>query len=522
MIYDYLLIAGGVGIFLLGMRVLTEGLRALAGTSLHHLLSNFTKSPYSGAATGAIATATIQSSSAVTVMAVGFVGAGLLTFPQSLGIIFGANLGTTITGWMLAILGFKLKLGTVALPLVLVGVLMNMFGRGRVKQVGWSLAGFSLLFVGLSSMQDGLAVFEGVITPDDFPEPDLLGRLQLVGLGFIITLITQSSSAGVATVLVALHAGTITLPQGAALVIGMDIGTTATALFASIGGSSAMRRTSYAHVLFNLFAGSMGFIALIFLTPWLGAMGANGGNTQIALVAFHSCLNGFAMLVILPFTRAFGRLIRRAVPERRPGLVGGLDDGLLSDPAVAIQAVLAALRTVAVALLACVGRMVKAGRAEAVTSGEMQDISIALSECEAFLGKIHTRPDQVEARKRLLSCLHAYDHLTRLHFRCTQSARIGTLREERRLRRLSRLYGHLLDRIRTPDDFAGSEHDFNRYRKLLRRQRERYRAFSLNAAASGEIDPETLDHRLDAIRWLHRTAYHVWRIADHLSMTERS
>ena len=124
--------SGGLGLFLLGMLIMTEGLRSLAGESIRNALMSFTKSPYSGAATGAISTALLQSSSATTVAAVGFVGAGLMTFSGALGIIFGANIGTTITGWMVALLGFKLNLGTVILPFILVGVILKLFFRDKI------------------------------------------------------------------------------------------------------------------------------------------------------------------------------------------------------------------------------------------------------------------------------------------------------------------------------------------------------------------------------------------------------
>ena len=150
MIGSVLLCLGGLGLFLLGMTVLTDGLRALAGRALRRLLSRFTRSPLSGAMTGAVTTAVVQSSSATTVAAVGFVGAGLLTFPQALGIVLGANVGTTITGWLVALLGFKLELGTAAMPIVLVGALIRLFARGRASAVGFAVAGFGLIFVGIS------------------------------------------------------------------------------------------------------------------------------------------------------------------------------------------------------------------------------------------------------------------------------------------------------------------------------------------------------------------------------------
>ena len=243
---------GGIGLFIVGMIILTDGLRGMSGEWLRRFLAGSTQTPLRGAVAGAITTAAIQSSSATTVITIGFVSAGLLTFSQALGIIFGANIGTTLTGWLVAVVGFKLKLGAVIYPLIPLGAVLKLFGHGRLQSFGWALVGFSLLILGIETMKEGMVYFEGVITPEDFPEDTLLGRLQLVMLGAAITIVTQSSSAGVATALVALGAGLIAFPQAAALVIGMDVGTTFKAALATIGGSTATRRTGYALSLIHI------------------------------------------------------------------------------------------------------------------------------------------------------------------------------------------------------------------------------------------------------------------------------
>ena len=192
---------------------MTGALRSLQGNAIRSALKKLTKSPLSGALTGAVSTAVLQSSSAVTVTAVGFVGAGLMTFPQSLGIIFGANAGTTITGWLVVLLGFKLKLGTVILPVILIGAILKLFAKDRIATMGYALAGFGLIFVGIDMLQQGMSGLEQVMTPEQFPEDTWIGRLKLVLMGVIVTLITQSSSAGVAVSLTALFAGTINFEQ---------------------------------------------------------------------------------------------------------------------------------------------------------------------------------------------------------------------------------------------------------------------------------------------------------------------
>ena len=334
MIWSVLSALGGVGVFLVGMLLLTGGLKGLAGEQMRAILARFTSTPLSGAVTGALTTAVVQSSSATTVTAVGFVASGVMTFAQALGIIFGANIGTTLTGWMVAALGFKLDLGEAVLPVVFLGAVLHLTGRPKLVSTGQALAGFGLLFIGIDFLKDGLDAFEGIVTPSDFPPDTLAGRLQLVGIGLVITLVTQSSSAGVATALAALGAGAINFQQAAALVIGMDVGTTFTALLATVGGGTMARRTGLAHVIYNLMTGLMAFALLgpfaAFAVPRIGA-----GDGQIALVAFHSFFNGLGVLLILPLAHPFALLIEWLVPERGSALTAGLDTAVLQAPRLA-------------------------------------------------------------------------------------------------------------------------------------------------------------------------------------------
>ncbi|MDH5232008.1 MAG: Na/Pi symporter, partial [Gammaproteobacteria bacterium] len=330
---------GGLGIFLLGMIILTDGLRSLAGQSIRAALMRFTRTPLSGVITGAISTALLQSSSATTVAAVGFVSVGLLGFSEALGIIFGANIGTTITGWLVALVGFKLQLGLLALPLIFIGAVLRLFSSGKLAYTGHAIAGFGLIFVGISFLQQGMSGMQNYISFEQFPADDLLGRLQLVLMGIMFTLITQSSSAGVAASLSALFAHLINFEQAATLIIGMDIGTTVTAAFATIGGSIETRRTGYSHVIYNLFTG-IGALVLISPFVWIWqnlSQQPIGNNAEIALVAFHTTFNFIGVLVVLPVTKQFARLMHKLVPDVETSGAHPLDAALLNKPAQALN-----------------------------------------------------------------------------------------------------------------------------------------------------------------------------------------
>ncbi len=515
-----LLALGGLGLFLIGMQVLTEGLRGLAGRSLRRLLVSFTRTPASGALTGALSTAIVQSSSATTVTAVGFVSAGLLTFPQALGIIFGANIGTTITGWIVALIGFKLQLTQVVMPLIFIGALLKLFGRGRVKSIGWAVAGFSLLFIGIEGLQQGLAAFEGVVTPQSFPADTLWGRFQLVIIGILITLVTQSSSAGVATALVALGTGAISFPQAAALVIGMDVGTTFTAAIATLGGSTSTRRTGYAHVIYNCLTGLMAFALL---TPYSALVIPllsldNPGDAQIAVVAFHTLFNGLGVLVIIGFTHQFARLIERLVPERGPNLVGLLDEGLLTDSNAALDAAQGSIRKIALAAFDYLDNELQQCRG--ASDHSTQSLKNAIETAYVYVSTIGASAKDAQAHQRLQTLLHLLDHLSRLIDRASDQDRLQAIT---RLDSLDHEKTELLNALgMVQQDRLNKDQvqSLNRLRKELRERRHSLRASVFEATAGGGLDADVTSTLTDGIRWLHRVAYHIWRIGYYLELAQ--
>jgi len=508
---------GGVGLFLLGMTLLTEGLRALAGDSLRGMLGRFTRSPLSGVAAGAAATAVVQSSSAITVMTVGFVGAGLLTFPQALGVIMGANLGTTATGWLVAVLGFKLNLGLAALGLLPVGVLARMFGRGRWRDAGWALAGFALIFIGIDALQGGMAAFEGAVTPATFPPDTGGGRALLVAIGAAVSAVTQSSSAGLVTAMAALEAGAISYHQAAAMVIGMNLGTTATVLLASVGGSAAMRQTALGHVLFNLTTGA---VALAVLDPFTAAISMltaeeGVGDPQLALVAFHTAFNLLGVALILPVAGRFARAVQRLAPERRGALAERLDPALLSDPNAAADAAAAGLATVAEALFAAQARALNPDHPPGVDADLLAQVDQALAAAQDYLDRIAPPGDGAAAQARKAALLHALDHLRRLAQRCRQGARSAVLRRDPRLRRMARA---LRLALAPPAPGAGRAQSarLERFATLAARWSEPYRQRVLARAAAGAFSADEAARRLDAHRWARRSALHASRIVHHL------
>jgi len=510
---------GGLGLFLMGMVVMTEGLRNLAGEALHAWLTRFTRSPATGALTGTVATAVLQSSSATTVTAVGFVAAGLMTFPQALGIVYGANLGTTITGWMVALFGFKLKMGAAALPVIFVGAMLRIFSRGRWAEFGRAVAGFGLVFLGIGFTQEGMAGFATQVTPDNFPPDSWPGRLALVGIGLVITVVTRSSSAGVAVAMTALSVGAIHFNQAAAMIIGMDVGTTVTAVIAAIGSSQAARRTGLSHTIFNLFTA---VAALFLLDPYVAFLGAWRPGTlemapEMSLVGFHTLFNAVALLVGLPLARPFARLMEWLVPERSRSLARRLDAKLIPEPAAASAALEATLADEFAYLLEWLGRrLLGQGEPPGIpASGVRQD----LLDTRDYLDQVNAAGEKGRYQPQIGKAVHALDHLQRLYWRLEQTERIEALRVDAGMQAALTEFRAVCEEIRSSLAARISEETFQRTEDIARRLyrgAEAARDEVIEAAVALDVSVAETGRRLAGQRWLQRVSHHVWRVSAHL------
>lgn len=512
-------VLGGIGLFLLGMIIMTEGLRALAGTAMRSLLMRFTKSPVTGAMTGAASTAILQSSSLTTVAAVGFVGAGLITFPESLGIIFGANIGTTFKGWVIALLGFKFSIGNIFLPLVFLGAILKLFAKGRLSTIGYSIAGFGLIFVGITYMQSSMSEMQSFISFENFPADTITSRLFLVLIGVVFTAITQSSSAGVVAALTALYAGLINFNQAAALVIGMDIGTTMTAALATVGGSVGVKRTGFSHVIYNLLTATG---ALILLTPYTQvweyfAPGQIVKNAEIALVGFHTFFNTLGVIVVLPFTKHFARFMERIIPDKPSSYIDSLDKSLLADSELALGAVHIAIKTESLALFRHVSAIL--GDSETGKKADLEELQSALTATYTFLDEVKIDSDNDSKWERVVNAIHTMDHLQRLHERCEEDEdRAVTARDTPELQPECILLTGAIKEIISyieKDDWYNAHEVAQNAGSLIHKKVRPFRASVMRRVAVGEINPDKGTSNLEAIRWLRRVSRHITRITQH-------
>lgn len=333
---------GGIGLFLLGMELMTEGLRLAAGPSLERILAASTATRWRALAAGVLVTAVVQSSSAVTVATIGFVNAGLLNLGGALWVLFGANVGTTMTGWIVSLLGFGVKIDALALPLIGLGVGLRVSGASaRRGALGTALAGFGLLFLGIEVLKDGFDdVARRIELPSGMGWTAVLAQL-LVGL--VLTVLMQSSSASLTVALSAAQAGLISAQGAAAVVIGANIGTTVTAVLAALQATANARRAAAAHVVFNVLTGVVALLLLPWLVRWLlQAKAALGLPPLPALTVamFHTTFNVMGVALMWPLAPTLtrwlqGRFRAAEEDEARPRY---LDPNVLTVPALALQA----------------------------------------------------------------------------------------------------------------------------------------------------------------------------------------
>ncbi len=549
-------IVGGVGLFLLGMAVMTDGLKALAGTSLKTVLEKAAATPLLGTFWGAVITLIVQSSSATTMTTIGLVSAGLLTFPQGLSLVFGANIGTTGTGWLVAAFGVRISLTAWALPIVFIGALMKVIGRGRLAAAGSAIAGFALILVGLSTLQEGMGGLAQSLHPSDLPTvmnsagaitlSGFANVLLLVVVGALMTTVMQSSTASIAVTLSALYAGAVGLDQGLALVIGQNIGTATSSAVAAIGASSTAKRLAVAYIAFKLIAALIAIVLFPFVTPAI-VRAAKSIDPTTLLAAYHTAYNVIGVAVLLPLMGPFTRLIERFVPERGSPFTKYLDPASLRSPMVAVEAVRRTvervLETLCVATAAGLEGAAKGGAMvrPAIEEATLAQASDGVRQATAFLSKSDPPPSD-EGHAWFTSTVHALDHASRLADAVQTMAKADVPTDGPEEQRAAALCAqsmrdaaaaaanlavtagpaHAADdelavatakQAQGRGDIAGKlEHAAKKLAELRIAQR----GATLDMVAAGKLTANEAMARVDAVALMSRLAHHAWRAVAHL------
>ncbi len=318
-------LVGSLALFLFGMKTMSEGLEKFAGDRLRSILAAMTKNRVMGVLTGILITALIQSSSATTVMVVSFVNAGLMTLAQSIGVIMGANIGTTVTAWIISAVGFKINIAAFAIPLLAIGMPLIFSGKGNRKSIGEFIFGFSFLFMGLSFLQEAATsmnigdMVAGMLA--HVPQDSFFTIILFVIVGAVVTMIVQASAATMAITLMlfGMNIPGFGFEQAAALAMGQNIGTTITAFMASLTANTQARRAALAHMFFNVF-GVVAFLIVFYpachAINWFVENVMGGGNDLFKLSAFHTAFNIINTLLLIGFVRQIEALVCKVLPMK--------------------------------------------------------------------------------------------------------------------------------------------------------------------------------------------------------------
>ena len=318
-------LVGSLALFLFGMKTMSEGLEKFAGDRLRSILAAMTKNRVMGVLTGVLITALIQSSSATTVMVVSFVNAGLMTLAQSIGVIMGANIGTTVTAWIISAVGFKVNIAAFAIPLLAIGMPLIFSGKGNRKSIGEFVYGFSFLFMGLSFLQEAATAMNigdmvaGMLA--HVPQDSFFTIILFVIVGALVTMLVQASAATMAITLMlfGMNIPGFGFEQAAALAMGQNIGTTITAVMASLTANTQARRAALAHMFFNVF-GVVVFLIVFYpacnAVSWFVDNVMGGGNDLYKLSAFHTAFNIINTLLLIGFVHQIEMLVCRVLPMK--------------------------------------------------------------------------------------------------------------------------------------------------------------------------------------------------------------
>ncbi|UZD65877.1 Na/Pi cotransporter family protein [Marinobacter sp. AN1] len=499
--------AGGLALFLLAMGMMTDGLKTFAGAGLKRLLERWTDRPLRGLATGILITGLVQSSSAVTVATIGFVNAGMLTLSQAIAVVFGANLGTTVTSWLVALVGSGFKISALALPILTVGVILRIAGSGsRWASLGEALAGFGLFFLGLDLLKDSLGGFATGFSSTVEGGAGAHWAMYL-GIGFVITLLTQSSSATLAIVLTAAGTGVISLEAGAAGVIGASLGTTSTAAVAVLNATANARRLAVSHILFNLVAGviALAVMPLVLalaglLADWLDLE----GSPAILLAAFHTLFKLIGIALLLPLVpwlaRRLDRFFRSAEEDlSRPRY---LDRTVASTPELAVGALQQELERMEELVTGLVhAALTREGMTVAAGARQTSAIHSLYNAITGFAARTRAEKMSPELVEQLTVAVRTARYLSEVAGQAGSAIRLRELRRampEQTVRLLMDRYLEALNRLLTSED---------RDSEAVREVEALYQKLKvsvLRAIVNGEVDEDRGQAALDDLSALRR------------------
>lgn len=506
---------GGLGLFLLGMQLMTDGLKRAAGQTLRKVLEAATRSRLRGLLSGTAITALVNSSSAVTVATIGFVNAGLLNLGQSVAVIYGCNIGSTMTGWLVATIGFNFNINAFALPMIGAGMTMRLVGgEKRYAHLGTTLTGFGLFFIGLSFLKDTFNGLENSI-PFEAISQTSYGLALFVLAGFILTVLIQSSGAAMAITLSMASTGAIPLATAGALVIGANLGTTSTAALSVIGATSNAKRIACAHVFFNLITGTVGLLLLIGLAGIINRSNLQQSIDMVILLAlFHTLFNIVGVLIMWPITAPMVAFLKTRFRREDEDLakVRFLDKNILETPPLAVDAMTRELGRVS--------RMASTLAKEAL-SAETSDVHHVQTQVQIInklvieIGKFNQKLAQQQIGEEISQILPSamrvaryFNEMARLSGLIVQYSerfhQINDSNTQQDIYELKKITTKMLDASVINDEEVNAASDSRAILHKLEKKYQKIKQHVLDAMIAGRLSPDEGTELLDSLSHIHR------------------
>ncbi len=519
---------GGIGLFLLGMRLMSDGLKVAAGDTLRSILAAATRSRIRGVASGILITTLVQSSSAVVFATIGFVNAGLMTLAQAVGVIYGSNVGTTLTSWIVALVGFNLDLRAMAMPCIGLGMGMWVAFRQRpAGALGQAIAGLGLFFLGIDILRDTFADTGDVRVLETWADRGIPGLLLFAVGGILLTVLMQSSSAALAVTLTAAAGGLVPLQAAAAMVIGANVGTTSTAAFAVIGATAPAKRAATAHVAFNAITALVAFVGLPLLLWLVGQINdllGLEGRIATSLAIFHTLTKLLGLAIMWPLTSALVRRLERLFRSREEDeeQPRHLDRNVLGTPSLAMDALGLELHRIIGIAREQATAAINAENVDAVALARrmktLEALQVAIGEFASGLGRDH---DDGATTQALPHALRVSQYATDIAERAAELARLQPqvrLEDEA----LASAYHHLraatidlIEQCRVDDpDWKLAELD--EARTQFERDYQALKGLVLRAGTVGTLPARRMAATLEVLSVLHRIVDQITKAARYL------
>ncbi len=527
-------VLGGLGIFLLAIGLMTDGLKLAAGASLRSLLSRWSKTPLRGLFSGFFMTSVVQSSSAVTVASLGFVNAGLISMNQALGIVYGANVGTTMTAWLVALVGFKFNIQVFAMPMIGLGMLLKLTrSQDRLGAFGLALVGFGLFFVGIDVLK---GAFEGMVQAFNLSQFTVTGVPAVfvyLLIGVFMTVLTQSSSASIALTITATASGLLGMHAAGAMVIGANIGTTSTAMLAAIGATSNAKRVAAAQVIFNV---ATALVALLLLPVMFKLIDALTqlfevqAAPAIALAIFHSAFNILGVLLVFPLNRPLSVFLERRFQawEDQAMHPRFLDRTIAQTPVLAVNALILELLSIAQRIVTLYARILPKRTASMKTLVHEVNVLRSLSaDVSKFIVSIESAALHQETSGALETLMRVDQYLWAIANATESQAQDIQAREPLSVDVLEQRVTQFLQSVavfmqQTRDNEITGSRALRAQQETLAGQHDAIKSELIAAATGGRVSVPQLSQAIDVLADALHTAQLWGKAFDRLQMLERT